>query len=155
MDQLSVFDKEDLKIFYFCKRTLPFSSALGLWEKWNSRCRRHWMDIDPPLYIISIFIYNIYFSIMWRCFFRDWLSKLPRMVLIKKTTGVYYKGNERRDHQKTKPAFAADLCHGGSFSRSGTGVLSGTTTVAVTSPLFVGLVVFSTLETSGSSAHSK
>ena len=88
MDQLSVFDKEALKFFVLL---LPIPLSLGLWEKWISRCRRHWMDIYPPLYMNVYYYLYIYFSMLCRRFFRDGVWKVPRMALIKKTQVVYYK----------------------------------------------------------------
>ena len=153
MNQLSVFDKGDLK-FLFLQQNTPVFFCYWTMGEMEQPMPKALDGHLSPLYICKfIIIYNIYFSILCRCFFRDWLSKLLRMALLKKTPGVYYKRNEWRDYQKIKPSFAADLCHSGSFSRSGTLALSDTTTVAVISPLFVGLIVFSALETWGPSSQ--
>jgi hypothetical protein len=148
MDQLSVFDKEALKIFVLL---FPIPLSLGLWEKWISRCRRHWMDIYPPLYMNVYYYLYIYFSMLCRRFFRDGVWKVPRMALIKNASRVLQRMNERRAYQKTKPFFAAALCHTGNSSALGSEVLSATTTVAVTSPLLAGRVVTSSQSTWGRS----
>ena len=151
MDQLSVFDKEALKIFVLL---LPIPLSLGLWEKWISRCRRHWMDIYPPLYMNVYYYLYIYFSMLCRRFFRDGVWKVPRMALIKNASRVLQRMNERRAYQKTKPFFAAALCHTGNSSTLGSEVLSATTTVAVTSPLLAGRVVTASQSTWGRSQKS-
>ena len=151
MDQLSVFDKEALKIFVLL---LPIPLSLGLWEKWISRCRRHWMDIYPPLYMNVYYYLYIYFSMLCRRFFRDGVQKVPRMALIKNASRVLQRMNERRAYQKTKPFFAAALCHTGNSSTLGSELLSATTTVAVTSPLLAGRVVTSSQSTWGRSQKS-
>ena len=151
MDQLSVFDKEALKIFVLL---LPIPLSLGLWEKWISRCRRHWMDIYPPLYMNVYYYLYIFLYAVPSFFSRRSLESSTNGVDQKNASRVLQRMNERRAHQKTSPFFAAALCHTGNSSTLGSEVLSATTTVAVTSPLLAGRVVTSLQSTWGRSQKS-
>lgn len=148
MDQLSVFDKEALKIF--CS-VAPYSFVTWTVGEMDQPMPKA-LDghLSPSIYaiyyyLLYIFLYFVAVIFSRRCF------KIETNGFDPKTQAVFLKDNERRAHQKTKPFFAAALCHTGNSSTLGSELLSATTTVAVTSPLLAGRVVTSSQSTWGRS----
>ena len=140
MDQLSVFDKEALKIFCSVAPYTFVTWTVGEMDQPMPKA----LDghLSPSIYeCVLLFIYIFLYAVP--SFFRDGVWKVPRMALIKNASRILQRMNERRAHQKTKPFFAAALCHTGNSSTLGSEVLSATTTVAVTSPLLAERVVTS------------
>ena len=151
MDQLSVFDKEALKIFCSVASYSFVTWTVGEMDQPMPKA----LDghLSPSIYeCVLLFIYIFLYAVP--SFFRDGVWKVPQMALIKNASRVLQRMNERRAHQKTKPFFAAALCHTGNSSTLGSEVLSATTTVAVTSPLLAGRVVTSSQSTWGRSQKS-
>lgn len=152
MDQLSVFDKEALKIF--C------SVASYSFVTWTVGEMDHPMPkaldghLSPFIYeCVLLFIYIFLYAVP-SFFSRRSLESSTNGVDQKNASRVLQRMNERRAHQKTKPFFAAALCHTGNSSTLGSEVLSATTTVAVTSPLLAERVVTSSQSTWGRSQKS-
>lgn len=107
--------------------------------------------LSPSIYeCVLLFIYIFLYAVP-SFFSRRSLESSTNGVDQKNASRVLQRMNERRAYQKTKPFFAAALCHTGNSSTLGSEVLSATTTVAVTSPLLAGRVVTSSQSTWGRS----
>ena len=152
MDQLSVFDKEALN--FFCS-VAPYTFVTWTVGEMDQPMPKA-LDghLSPSIYeCVLLFIYIFLYAVP-SFFSRRSLESSTNGVDQKNASRVLQRMNERRAHQKTKPFFAAALCHTGNSSTLGSEVLSATTTVAVTSPLLAGRVVTSLQSTWGRSQKS-